>query len=120
MDPRERGLLVALSLSIVALSLGPFPPAMNSALGVIAGVLAGFLTSSHYSRKASKEMQEVVDKLMLVLRGLEEEEPREFVRDPITGEPVGVKRKVRGTSEVKTSMSARGKVVRHEDDPPSE
>jgi hypothetical protein len=120
MDPRERRLLIALLLSVVALLLGPFPPAMNNALGVIVGVLAGYLTSSHYSRKASAEVQEVVDKLRLVLRGLEEEEPREFVRDTITGEPVGVKRKLRGTSEAKASMSARGKVVRHDDDTPTE
>jgi hypothetical protein len=42
---------------------------MNNALGVIVGVLAGYLTSSHYSRKASAEVQEVVDKVRLVLRG---------------------------------------------------
>jgi hypothetical protein len=119
MDPGERGLLIALSLGIVALLLGPFPPAMNNALGVIVGVLAGYLTSSHCSRKASAEVQEVVYKVRLVLRGLEEE-PRESVRDPITGEPVGHKRKVRMTSEAKASMSARGKVVRHEDDTPTE
>jgi hypothetical protein len=82
-------------------------------------VLAGYLTSSHYFRKASAEVQEVVDKVRLVLRGLEEE-PRESVRDPITGEPVGHKRKVRMTSEAKASMSVRGKVVRHEDDTPTE
>jgi hypothetical protein len=100
--------------------LDPFPPAMNNALGVIVGVVAGYMTSSHYSRKASAEGQEVVDKVRLVLRGLEEDEPREFVRDPITGEPVGYKRKVRMASEAKASMSARGKVVRHEDDTPTE
>ena len=82
-------------------------------------MLAGYMTSSHYSRKASAEGQEVVDKVRLVLRGLEEE-PRESVRDPITGEPVGYKRKVRMTSEAKASMSARGKVVRHDDDTTTE
>jgi hypothetical protein len=93
---------------------------MNNALGVIVGVLAGYLTSSHYSRKASAEVKEVVDKVRLVLRGLEEEEPRESVPDPSTGEPKGWQRKVRMTSKAKASVGLRGKVVRHEDDTPAE
>ncbi len=68
MDPRERSLLVALLLSVVALMLGPFPPAMNSALGAIVGVLAGFLTSRYYSRKASAEMQESSRKVLELAR----------------------------------------------------
>ena len=39
MDPGERGLLIALSLGIVALLLGPFPPAMNNALGSLLACL---------------------------------------------------------------------------------
>jgi hypothetical protein len=115
MDPRERGLLVALLLSVVALMLGPFPPAMNSALGAVVGVLAGFLTSRYYSRKASSELQAEADKLSLIMRALEGAGVAKFIPDE-HGKAVGVE--VRLQASVTSSSRASGsmQVDRGEDE----
>ena len=89
---------------------------------VIGGVITG-VCSRYYYQRASNDLKIEAKELRrlneLIMRGLEEEEPREFVQDPITGKRVGVKRKGRMTSEAKTSIDLRAE-VRHKDDTPTQ
>jgi uncharacterized membrane-anchored protein YhcB (DUF1043 family) len=95
------------------------------------GVLLGAVITAVYSRQASKELRKQAERLRqevdevqeavdLVHRAMEETLGAEFLRDPITGKRKGVPRKAAATSEARISMEARGKVVRHKDDPPDD
>jgi hypothetical protein len=107
MDPRERYLLFALLLTLLALAIDSgnlFPPGLSNAVGILAGAFIGYLTSSHFSRKASSELQAEAHKLSLIMRALENAGIAEFTRDE-HGKEVGVVVKLRGTIGAGGSVS---------------
>jgi hypothetical protein len=92
MDPRDRYLLYALLLTLLALVIVPggrFPPGLSNAVGILAGAIIGYLISSYFSRKASSELQAEAHKLSLIMRALESAGIVEFTRDE-HGKEVGV------------------------------
>jgi hypothetical protein len=115
--PRDRNLLVAGSLTVLALLIpSPLPPALSSTMSILAGAIIGFLTSSYFSRKASSELQAAADKLSLIIRGLEEGGVTEFTYNE-QGDPVGLHIKLEASSTGRSSASASAEVVRKEDAP---
>ena len=116
MDPRERYLLCALLLTLLALVIDPglFRPALSNAVGILAGALIGYLISSYFSRKASSELQAEAHKLSLIMRALESTGVVEFTRDE-HGKEVGVVVKVQASVTSSSSVSASAQVDRGED-----
>jgi hypothetical protein len=121
MEPRDRYLLYALLLTLLALVIVPggrFPPGLSNAVGILAGAIIGYLISSYFSRKASSELQAEADKLSLIMRALESAGTVEFTRDE-HGREVGVVVKVQASSTGSSSVSATA-TVRDENDAPAE
>ena len=117
MDPRERYLLYALLLTLLALAIDPgdlFPPGLSNAVGILAGAIIGYLISSYFSRKASSELQAEAHKLSLIMRALESADVVEFTRDE-HGKEVGVVVKVQASVTSSSSASASAQVDRGED-----
>lgn len=117
MDPRDRSLLYALLLTLLALVIAPgdlFPPGLSNAVGILAGAIIGYLISSYFSRKASSELQAEAHKLSLIMRALESASIVEFTRDE-HGKEVGVVVKVQASVTGSSSVSASGQVDRGED-----
>jgi hypothetical protein len=107
MAPRDRYLLYALLLTLLALAIvpgGQFPPGLSNAVGILAGAIIGYLISSYFSRKASSELQAEAHKLSLIMRALESAGVVEFARDE-HGKEVGVVVKLRGTIGAGGSLS---------------
>jgi hypothetical protein len=121
MDPRDRYLLYALLLTLLALVIvpgGQFPPGMSNAVGILAGAIIGYLISSYFSRKASSELQAEAHKLSLIMRALENAGIVEFTRDE-HGKEVGVVVKVHAHMGGSSSVSATA-AVRKENDAPAD
>jgi hypothetical protein len=117
MDPRDRYLLYALLLTLLALVIVPggrFPPGLSNAVGILAGAIIGYLISSYFSRKASSELQAEAHKLSLIMRALESVDIVEFTRDE-HGKEVGVVVKVHAHMGGSSSVSATA-TVRKEND----
>jgi hypothetical protein len=117
MDPRERYLLCALLLTLLALVIDPglFRPALSNAVGILAGALIGYLISSYFSRKASSELQAEAHKLSLIMRALESAGIVEFTRDE-HGKEVGVVVRVHAHMGGSSGVSGTP-TVRDDDDP---
>jgi hypothetical protein len=121
MDPRDRYILYALLLTLLALVIVPggrFPPGLSNAVGILAGAIIGYLISSYFSRKASSELQAEADKLSLIMRALESAGTVEFTRDE-HGREVGVVVKVQASSTGSSSVSATA-TVRKDNDAPAD
>ncbi len=121
MNPRDRYLLYALLLTLLALVIVPggrFPPGLSNAVGILAGAIIGYLISSYFSRKASSELQAEADKLSLIMRALESAGTVEFTRDE-HGREVGVVVKVQASSTGSSSVSATA-TVRKDNDAPAD
>jgi hypothetical protein len=121
MEPRDRYLLYALLLTLLALVIVPggrFPPGLSNAVGILAGAIIGYLISSYFSRKASSELQAEADKLSLIMRALESAGTVEFTRDE-HGREVGVVVKVQASSTGSSSVSATA-TVRKDNDAPAD
>jgi hypothetical protein len=120
-DPRDRYLLSALLLTLLALVIAPgdlFPPGLGNAVGILAGAFIGYLTSSYFSRKASSELQAEAHKLSLIMRALENAGIAEFTRDE-HGKEEGVVVKLRGTIGAGGSVSGT-LTVGDQDDAPAD
>jgi prepilin signal peptidase PulO-like enzyme (type II secretory pathway) len=117
MEPRDRYLLYALLLTLLALVIVPggrFPPGLSNAVGILAGAIIGYLISSYFSRKASSELQAEAHKLSLIMRALERADVVEFTRDE-HGKEVGVVVKVQASVTASSSVSASAQVERGKD-----
>src|SRR5829696_10426258 len=118
MEPRDRYLLYALLLTLLALVIVPggrFPPGLSNAVGILAGAIIGYLISSYFSRKASSELQAEAHKLSLIMRALESAGIVEFTRDE-HGKEVGVVVRVHAHMGGSSGVSGTP-TVRDDDDP---